>query len=317
MERLTVHFQHPNTLTDTSTSTTLIGTDENNCSNKDADGANVVPSPHRGYVEFRFQAPHEGSYVLDGLFYCPDALSNGFFVQIDDMNIGASPTPTTWNLGHSRTHLLSERMQMTTSDSVEHSCFTLSQGPHVVRLFVREPGSAVHLLNVSHIPEVVVAAPEKGMGCTSAASPCLWGVHNTVVFSVGNLCRRSQLTADMFRLASDNTSLCDSILFVGEDQVQCSTRALVAAPTADLGADGHVLVDVSVLTSRVQLVFEPLPLVEDSPSLSLGVIIAVATCAISVVAAGIAYVAAKARHANRYAPRKPPLCVLFTDVENS
>eukprot|EP00760_Papus_ankaliazontas_P026460 PhM_4_TR3042/c0_g1_i1/m.45460 len=303
------HIVTPNTAV-------VIGTDNGSCAAKDPSGRNVQPHPTRGYVQFPFTAPETGYYVLDGMFYVPDSLSNAFYIQRDE-----APQVRVWDADVESTESLMQlRVSTDLDDDGPRDCFRFDKGNHTVRLFVREPGAGVSQLNVTLLPSLRLLRQST---CT-AEFPCVWDIPNVITFEVGNLCSSRQLTADMFYVIINETEtlpLCDSLMFVSNSEVQCMTPPLDYVKYGEVSSLRVYAQDK--LSARADDIIVPLDLVFNSPTVKkkanttlLPIIVAVSVV-VALLVAVLMYVAAKARHLNRYAPRKPPMCLLFTDVENS
>ena len=139
-------------------SAVAIGTDEHDCTQKDASRANVAARPTRGFVAFRFAAPADAFYALEMQAYAPDSLANSFWLQWDEGPAAEFGT------GKSRV-VTSMPVELETAGGFVDACFRLAPGDRELRLYAREAGTAIAELAVDRVPALAL---NRTLGC----APC-------------------------------------------------------------------------------------------------------------------------------------------------
>ena len=168
----------------------LIGTSEFDCSTKDPSGANVKAAPTAGFMQLDFEvlaAAHmfigESLAVvqIEGSFFAPDSLSNSMFVQVDNRT-GA----ILWDVPIRRAMLMSLVTPAAAAafPGLLERCFLLPEGPHNIRLYVREPGIGAASLTA----KAIVARPQITNVSGCGLQGCQWNDRIALSINVSGLC---------------------------------------------------------------------------------------------------------------------------------
>eukprot|EP01061_Rhynchopus_euleeides_P028573 TRINITY_DN4659_c0_g2_i1.p1 TRINITY_DN4659_c0_g2~~TRINITY_DN4659_c0_g2_i1.p1 ORF type:complete len:935 (+),score=347.96 TRINITY_DN4659_c0_g2_i1:55-2805(+) len=148
---------------DAVTGTVYVGSPPENCTNKDPDGNKV--SSGIGYVGLDFTVPLDGLYAIQARIRTPDSLSDSFWSVLD------SEEKQQWAVGtgadfHWRTFAPNSKAL---GSAVKQRCHSFEKGNHTLRLFVREPGAEVDMVNVT-LPDPLYFSG-KPEGCSGGCVP--------------------------------------------------------------------------------------------------------------------------------------------------
>jgi len=209
-----------------------IGTDENDCRQKDASRTNVAATPTTGFVNLGFTAPAPAWYRFEFDIYAPDSLANSFWLQWD--HGGAV------ELGTGRSRMAAPMPVQVEDGDLLHSCFHHAAGPHEMRLYAREAGTAIAGLRVYQVPPPVVLSA--AVNC----APCLRDGPIQVTLRLGNFCGPAMFHGGLVVV---NGTTCADATHVGQDSVTCTLPASALSGVADKKAASAVL-GVRLLTPQ-------------------------------------------------------------------
>jgi class 3 adenylate cyclase len=273
----------------------VFGTDELNCSTKDASGANVKFAPTRGFVQFNYTLPTGGFHAFDFTTYAPDGMSNSFYAQHDG---GAT---LIWNTKMAK---VPTRMTMEVDSSIVFTakCFDLAPGMHNVRLYAREPGAAVNRLRVWRLPPLAVNA-------TSGCNPCRLDGGDELHVVLRNFCGQPMLHPGLIRL---NGEPCTKLTMTSDNDILCTT------PRIQRNIDNHVVLTLHATPEDYNGVAPPLsvPLMSEPPKefpkWAIGVIAAVGAVLVLLLPTPFL----RRYWANRHAPTDTdsPVAVAFVTI---
>jgi class 3 adenylate cyclase len=287
-----------------------IGTDENDCTMKDATGFNVKAAPTANFVEFKFHAPALSAYAFQADAYAPDSLANSFWLQVDNGKGLECSVTTSVTL---KRNTLSPVSPITTAYA--EMCWTLNVGTHTARLYSREPGAAVSLFRVLPVASLRINAT---IGCTA----CRRSGGDLIRITLANFCGPSMFHPDLIHI---NGERCATLTLMSQDTVGCVTPTL-----SSLGARNTMTIDVlsknastnaTTIVATQELGLEAAYVDENSNS-STTLVAALVTVAGVVVLACVAIVivrftAAKGARDVANAPKSGEVTIIFTDVEQS
>ena len=149
--------------TDLTTGITYVGTPWADCTNKDPAGERVDEGLS-GFVGMSFTLPSDGLYQINAKVRTPDSLSDSFWAVID--NGGKQQ----WATKSDNTfHWAVFDPAATSNDDLSQQCHFFQEGLHSLKLFVREPGADIQLLNITAPPPMEFTTfPE---GCSGGCRP--------------------------------------------------------------------------------------------------------------------------------------------------
>jgi class 3 adenylate cyclase len=272
----------------------VVGTDELNCSTKDASGANVKAAPTRGFIQFNYTLPTGGFHAFDFTTYAPDGMSNSFYAQHDG---GAT---LIWNTKMAK---VPTRMTMEVDTSIVFTakCFDLAPGMHNVRLYAREPGAAVNRLQVVRMPPLFINAT---MGC----QPCRARGGEELRITLFNFCGKPMLHPGLIRL---NGAICRKLSMTSDNDIVCVTPSIPEREDYGVELTVHVNPDDAGFAPNL---ITPLTMEQPSrfPTWAIGVI--AAGCALIVLLLPMPLLRRYWTH--RHAPKDAtgPIAVAFCTI---
>jgi len=273
-----------------------VGTDEADCTQKDASMANLAAQPTRGFVRFAFAVPATGFYVLGMHAYAPDSLANSFWLQWD-----TAPSAAEFGTGKSRS-IVPMPVELETGSGFNDACFRLDAGAHELRLYAREAGTAIAALAVDAVPPL-------GLNATAGCDPyCIRAAEaQALTFELTNFCGPSQMHPDLVRV---NGRPCAALTQVAQDRVRCllPSGLFHAYPSdqaaAPLSVELRTEPAASSTAHTVTVAIDTAPPAAASAALAAWGIALIAIFAVGVVAA-LVLVGARAAKGRRLSARPP------------
>ena len=193
----------------------FVGSDELNCSVKDATGANfrrLAKSP--GMISLPLRLPVAGYLAIDITLAANDSLANSLFVQIDvNSTLRVFNTPISRRPSSSRMILDGLAPYTTYQDH----CIYSSAGNHSLRVGVREPGTVMRNVSVTLMPPPSIGSVT---GCgIGATRNCVWQESNTMYITLNDFCGPSQFFPGLILV--NGRQPCASLRLVAQDIVEC------------------------------------------------------------------------------------------------
>jgi class 3 adenylate cyclase len=190
-----------------------IGTDETNCTHKDATGRNwMAPVPYN-FVEFSFGIDQQRYYAFKANVYAPDTLANSVFVQIDGR------TAYEWSAMISPVHAENTVEPVMPGSTYASACWSFPAGVHRLRFFSREAGVSISRLRV-----LPLAPPS--FASVAGCDQCSRDGNDPLQLTMSNFCAASMMHDDLILL---NGRRCASLVQVSKDAVLCVTPYLGAS----------------------------------------------------------------------------------------
>eukprot|EP01061_Rhynchopus_euleeides_P046173 TRINITY_DN8666_c0_g2_i1.p1 TRINITY_DN8666_c0_g2~~TRINITY_DN8666_c0_g2_i1.p1 ORF type:complete len:995 (+),score=284.06 TRINITY_DN8666_c0_g2_i1:314-2986(+) len=263
-----------------------VGTDPNDCSNKDPSGlrlpAAIDDENHGGpdtpdvfgYVEFPFQLSEPALVSIKVRLHAPDSLSDSFWAQMGTAE--SNQTKMKWSLA-SRESLWGWQTfapNSVTQKSLRQACQLLPPGDHFFRLFVREPGAAVDMVNFTSPDAVQAVSGVSHEGCSGG---CSQGGGSTARFSVANICGPDTLSELHVTIGG---------VACGNPRLEAQTVLSCTAP-AFAGVSAPVVIWQAGVSMKADLLYREAATSSDNEELLIGALSGAGGLAI--VAAIVAY----------------------------
>ena len=194
-----------------------VGTDNNDCRQKDATAARTKTSPPTGYLQFRYTVPAAGYFYYRAEVNAPDSLANSMWVQFDN-----STKPLEWGAVQSTTWAPDNVRVPHIGTDREDRCFPQASGSHMVRFYAREAGTVISSF-------AVYAAPQLTVVRTAGCEPSCTARENTIRFTFQYFCGEVMNHPGLVKLNGQPCDRLEQTSVFGEFSCKVSDEVVSAA----------------------------------------------------------------------------------------